>query len=145
MPRSFTTFAALLALVLPAPAAGQYLDVWGGDVLLEVEPRANKSQTRERDQSAQLAWSGPNEPAKITAETFCPGQRYELEVRAKGVKNGKANGWITLADGAWPMDIIRDVRADRSGKAKLEYRTTIYASDTAGADYHSVRYVMTAQ
>jgi hypothetical protein len=127
-------------------AGAQHMAVSGGDVLLEIDPEANgKKGTRERDQRTQLVWSAPSQTTKITVETFCPGQRFDLTLRAKGISSGKSAGTVTLRDGAWPVDLIRDVRRRRSGKAKLEYEATIGPNDTAGVDYHRVVFVMTAQ
>lgn len=98
------------------------------------------------DASTVLRWEGRRRPKKITVETSAPGQVYTLTAEVVGVTGrGMALPPVTLVDGMFPQDLVRDIKNKQDGQGFVQYTATVVPGQGAGEDVHTVTFTLTDQ
>lgn len=98
------------------------------------------------DTLSELAWSNITSVSKITVTTQAIGQRFSLTVEALSIQNGTGQGTISLVDGMFATDFVRDIKATPgNGSCTLRYRATATTAQGPGTDLHTVTFTLTSQ
>lgn len=119
----------------------------GGPVELYVDgSTVVGGQSVASDTSTLLLWVGRRRPKKITVETNAPGQVYTLRVEVVGaIGRASAQPPVTLVDGMFPQDLVRDIRNRQSGVGFVRYTASVAPGQGSGEDVHTVTFTMTDQ
>jgi hypothetical protein len=149
----------LLALglgLLPDPASAQVrrLSVEGGPLLLAIGTTggfAGQELPPVVSTATGLSWQWVGQMAKITVTNSAPGQRYTLRLEATNITtSGTAQPEITLADGMFARDLIRNITHQGSGvPGSCVLRYTASATIAQGAsptpDQHLITFTLIEQ
>ena len=119
-------------------------------IQLNVVPSGLSSSTaQDKDSSTRLLWGKRKRRSKVTVSTFSPGQKFDLEIRAMRIKNGKAAPRIRLVDGMMDTDLIVNINKQKSGSARIQYVAKVSLeqgnTETEFADIHTVTFTITDQ
>jgi hypothetical protein len=141
---SFFAAAALLLALATAPHAQSMLLI-GGPVDLYVDgSTVVAGQSVATDASTMLQWEGRRRQKKITVETRAPGQVYTLRAVVVGLSgDGAAQPEVTLVDGMFAQDLVRDIKNKKEGRGFVQYTASVAPGQGIGEDIHTVTFTLT--
>jgi hypothetical protein len=146
----------LLILCLTAEVRAQ-ITVRGGNQTLNITTgMAGSEPIPVVNTSGSLRYSrqNTNNYTKITVQTVCPSQSFDLRVLAAGVVQGVAQPEVDLVNGMLAVDLIRDIQNRRppnwnNTTITLQYTAsaTFAQGNSAelGNDVHTVTYTILVQ
>ena len=132
----------------------QELRVQGGNQLVQITTALPGAEpTPVVNTATTLRFRRQPEATKITISSSCPGQRFNLRVRAVSVEDGNPAPPVNLLHGMPAMDLIRDIPGQRINppirRATLEYTASATFeqgnSDELGVDSHTITFTHVAQ
>lgn len=140
-------------VVLPVLSAdAQSLAMQGGNVTLTVTTGIpGGSLTPVVDAGSSIRYKEANVPTKMTVQTVCPGQKFNLTVEAISVGDGTPAPVVTLTNGMLPTDLITNIGAGSKKNFTTDLQYTASAafsqgnSTELGDDIHTVTYTLVAQ
>lgn len=137
--------------VLWTRAEAQEITVNGGNPVLSITAGTIAGPTPVVDISTSLSYRRQGVITKITVQTTCPGQRFNLKVLALNVTGGTAQPEVTLTNLMLATDFIRDIPATgiRNRTCTLQYTaSSTFAQGNSvelGNDTHTVTYTLVVQ
>ena len=147
----FALIVGILSFVIKVEA--QSLTVVGGNITMTMTTGIAGGQlVNVVNTVTSLSFSKPTvPPAKITAVTSCPGQRFNLELLVINTTKGVSQPAIMLVNGSPAADIVRDIpkTGAKNGTCTLQYTASAtFAqgnSTELGNDVHTVTFTIQAQ
>lgn len=138
-----TAFLVVFALAV-APQAQSMLLIGGPVELIVDGSTVVAGQSVATDASTMLQWEGRRRQKKITVETSAPGQVYTLRVVVVGkTGDGTIQPEVTLLDGMFPQDLVRDIRNKKEGRGFVQYTASVAPGQEVGSDTHTVTFTLT--
>lgn len=142
----------LLVTVLPSSVVGQDLRMVGGNITLTVTTgTAGGTLNPVIDASSSIRYKEAAVPTKITVQTVCPGQKFNLTVVATAIGVGTAAPAVPLMNGMLPTDLVTNIGAGSKKTFTLTLQYTASAtfaqgnSSELGNDNHTITYSLVAQ
>jgi hypothetical protein len=138
--------------LITSEAAGQRsVTMSGGNQTLTITTGIAGGQlTNVTNTSCTLTYGTGARIRKITVQTTCAGQSFNLSVVATNVTRGTAQSAVTLVNGAAAVDFIRDIAANTTNATcRLQYTASATfaqgCSTEVGNDVHTVTYTIITQ
>ena len=145
-------FSGVAILLACSCTRAQALRINGGDQTMTVATGiAGAEPLSVTNVSCRLRYKKQSKISKITVETSCPGQSYDLSVLALNVTQGVAAPEVSLINGNPAMDLITDIPRSGFTNATCTLQFTAEASFEQGNsleegdDVHTVTYTIQAQ
>lgn len=143
---------AFLAFMVPL-AYSQPIAVQGGNQTMTVTTAVIGSEpTAVINTAVSLRIRRQAAISKVTAQTTCPGQSFNLAVVVTSTPIGTIGPQVNLVDGALPLDILTSIPNTGAANQKtvaIRYTasSTFAQGNSAemGADVHTVTYTIIAQ
>ncbi len=140
-----------IGVMRTAPA--QSLAMQGGNITLTIATATPGSEpTPIVDAATKIRFKGDvSLPTKITVQTVCPGQKFNLTVEATAVGDGTAAPAVSLTNGMLATDIVTNIGVASKKNFTLTLQYTASAtfaqgnSIELGDDAHTVTYSLVAQ
>ncbi len=148
----FVLFSAGMAGLVQL-AQGQPIAVQGGAQTMTVTTAVIGSEpTAVTNTTVRLRIRRQAAISKVTAQTSCPGQNFDLAVVVTSAPIGSIQPQVTLVDGMLPTDLLTSIPA-AGATVPQTVRIRYTASSTfaqgnsieLGADVHTITYTIIAQ
>lgn len=149
----WTKRAVFLSLFLSGSLFAQAIDVQGGNPILTISTGiAGGEPTSVTNSTTTIAYQRQGGiTTKITVQTLCPGQKFNLQVVAINVTSGTPAPAVALTNGMLAVDFITNIprRPPINASCTLVYTasSTFAQGNSAelGDDVHTVVYTLIAQ
>lgn len=145
------TAGMLVLASRPAQSQPPRLDVQGGNVTLSITTGlAGAEPLAVTNTATNLRYRRQSYLQKVTVQTSCPGQNFNLSVIATNVTDGVPGSEVSLVQGMPALDFISNVSTGGGfATATLNYTAsaTFAQGNSAelGNDVHTVTYTISAQ
>lgn len=153
--RNFIRTISTISLFVGAVglARTQPISITGGNQTMTITTAvAGAEPTAVTNTSVRLRIRRQAAISKVTAQTSCPGQSFNLAVVVTSAPIGTIGPQINLVDGALPLDILTSIpqagsTAVQTVRLRYTASSTFSQGNSAemGADVHNITYTIIAQ